>query len=103
MRSAIVATLLLAAAPVWAQQTTLGYDAFVNVPWMNSDDLAQRTRAVPLAGLDFGLRAGSAAIDRGTVVPQVTDGYTGVAPDLGALEFGVPQPHYGPRYSPHWL
>jgi len=29
MRSAIVATLLLTAAPVWAQQTTLGYDAFV--------------------------------------------------------------------------
>lgn len=29
MRSAIVATLIVAAAPAWAQQTTLGYDAFV--------------------------------------------------------------------------
>src|SRR4030095_4806101 len=29
MRSAIAGILLLAAAPVWAQQTTLGYDAFV--------------------------------------------------------------------------
>ena len=29
MRSAIVAALLLAAAPAFAQQTTLGYDAFV--------------------------------------------------------------------------
>jgi hypothetical protein len=37
------------------------------------------------------------------VVPQVTDGYTGAAPDLGALEYGQPPPQYGPRYSPHWL
>jgi hypothetical protein len=29
MRSAIAGILLLAAVPVWAQQTTLGYDAFV--------------------------------------------------------------------------
>ncbi|HZY09445.1 MAG TPA: hypothetical protein VFE69_16925, partial [Ilumatobacteraceae bacterium] len=81
----------------------LGYDVFVNVPPMNSEDLAQRTTAVPLAGLDFSLRAGSAAIDKGTVVPQVTDGYTGAAPDLGALEFGKPVPQWGPRFSPHWL
>ena len=81
----------------------LGYDVFVNVPMMDSNDLAQRTRAVALDGLDFSLRPGSAAIDRGTVVPQVTDGYTGAAPDLGALEYGQPAPHYGPRYSPHWL
>jgi hypothetical protein len=29
MRSVIVATLILTATPAWAQQTTLGYDAFV--------------------------------------------------------------------------
>ena len=81
----------------------LGYDAFVNVPRMDSNDLAQRTRAVPLDGLDFSLRPGSAAIDKGTVIPQVTDGYTGAAPDLGALEFGLPVTQYGPRYVPHWL
>ena len=46
---------------------------------------------------DFGLTANSAAIDAGTILPGVTDGYTGNAPDLGALEFGKPLPVYGPR------
>ena len=81
----------------------LDYDVFVNVPRLDSNNLTQRTAAIPLAGLDFSLRPGSAAIDRGTVVPQVTDGYTGAAPDLGALEYGLPPTQYGPRYSPHWL
>ncbi len=43
------------------------------------------------------LREGSNAIDAGTVLPTVTDGFTGKAPDLGAHEFGKPAPHYGPR------
>jgi hypothetical protein len=47
--------------------------------------------------LDFRLKPGAAAIDKGTVIPNETDGYTGSAPDLGALEFGQPVPHYGPR------
>jgi hypothetical protein len=46
---------------------------------------------------DFSLKANSAAIDAGAVLPGVTDGYTGRAPDLGALEFGLPLPTYGPR------
>ncbi len=47
--------------------------------------------------LDFRLRPGSAAVDRGMVLPSVTDGFTGSAPDLGALEVGGTAPHYGPR------
>ena len=39
----------------------------------------------------------SAAIDAGMVIPNVTDGFSGKAPDLGAYEFGQPLPHYGPR------
>jgi hypothetical protein len=31
------------------------------------------------------------------VIPNVTDGYSGNAPDPGALESGQPMPHYGPR------
>jgi hypothetical protein len=31
------------------------------------------------------------------VLPNVTDGYNGRAPDLGALERGQDMPHYGPR------
>ena len=37
------------------------------------------------------------AVDRGIALPTVTDGFAGSAPDLGALEVGKPQPHYGPR------
>jgi hypothetical protein len=46
---------------------------------------------------DFRLRAGSAAVDRGVRIPNVNDGFTGAAPDLGALETGQPVPTYGPR------
>ena len=46
---------------------------------------------------DFTLAADSAAIDAGTVLPGITDGFTGTAPDLGALESGRPAPVYGPR------
>ena len=45
---------------------------------------------------DFGLKPGSAAVDRGVVLPNVTDGFAGQAPDR-ALEFGHTPPHYGPR------
>ncbi len=40
------------------------------------------------------VRAGELVID---LPPNVTDGYSGKAPDLGALELGAPLPHYGPR------
>lgn len=39
-------------------------------------------------GLKFRLQPDSPAIDRGVVIPGVTDGHTGTAPDLGAYEFG---------------
>jgi hypothetical protein len=45
----------------------------------------------------YSLKKGSGAIDRGTHLPTLTDGYTGRAPDLGAVEFGQPEPRYGPR------
>jgi hypothetical protein len=46
---------------------------------------------------DLRLKADGAAIDAGVVLPNVNDGYTGKAPDLGAYEFGHEPPHYGPR------
>jgi hypothetical protein len=46
---------------------------------------------------DFRLKPGSAAVDRGVVLPNITDGFSGKAPDLGALELGQHPPHYGPR------
>ena len=46
---------------------------------------------------DFSLVPGATAIDAGMILPGITDGYTGNAPDLGALESGRPAPIYGPR------
>jgi hypothetical protein len=37
------------------------------------------------------------AIDAGDILPNINDGYTGSAPDLGAYELGAQVPTYGPR------
>lgn len=47
------------------------------------------------ANLDFNLHASSSAIDAGKVIPQVTDGFVGAAPDIGACEVGCTLPPYG--------
>jgi len=66
-------------------------DLFVNAP---EPDGETRYR---LPGLDFRLQDGAQAIDAGTVVPNINDGFNGRAPDLGAIEHGDPMPPYGPR------
>lgn len=48
--------------------------------------------------LNFQLKGASAAVDAGVVIPTVNEDHAGRAPDLGALELGQPQPHYGPRW-----
>ena len=75
----------------------LDYDVFEHVPMLNAKDMNTVQKLSDLKDLDFRLRPGSAAVDRGAFIPNVTDGYTGNAPDLGALELGQPVPHYGPR------
>jgi len=50
-----------------------------------------------LAAPDLRLKAGSAAVDVGLRIPNITDGHAGVAPALGAYEVGAPLPVYGPR------
>ena len=47
--------------------------------------------------VDLRLKAGSAAISAGEVLPGLSDEVAGKSPDLGAYEFGGPLPHYGPR------
>jgi len=42
----------------------------------------------------------SSAIDNGVFIPNVTDDFTGRAPDLGAYEYGQAMPKYGPRWVP---
>jgi hypothetical protein len=69
------------------------YDAFQKVtpPGPNPQTLYDP------ANFDFRLRPGSAAVDKGQRLPGVNDGFTGSAPDLGALEIGQPAPRYGPQ------
>jgi hypothetical protein len=77
------------------------YDIFENVPMLDAKDMKTIRKLYDAKDFDFRLKPGSAAVDRGAVIPNVTDGYTGAAPDLGALEVGLPVPHYGPRpYTP---
>lgn len=60
-------------------------------------DPADPQRLYDAGDYDFRLKRGAPAIDTGTVLPNITDGYTGKAPDLGAYERGRDAPHYGPR------
>jgi hypothetical protein len=73
------------------------YDVFEKVARLDAKDLATVQRLYRADDLDFRVRPGSAAIDRGVALPNVTDGFTGSAPDLGALERDRAAPVYGPR------
>jgi len=74
------------------------YDVFVNVPMLDAQDRASVQKVYKPEGFDFSLKPGSAAVDRGTPLPNVTDDFSGRAPDLGALERDRPVPHAGPRH-----
>jgi hypothetical protein len=76
---------------------TVDYDVFAAVPKLDARDLATVQRLYDGKSLDFRLRPGSAAVDRGVALPGITEGFAGAAPDLGALEVGQPLPVYGPR------
>ena len=75
----------------------VGYDVFVDVPALDARDVSALQNVYDAGDLDFRLRPGSEAVDRGMVLPTITDGFTGKAPDLGALEVGGAAPRYGPR------
>jgi len=70
------------------------YDIFANVTRPDPE----KPMAVYFSrDFDFSLREGAAAVDRGVVLPNVNDGFTGKTPDLGALERGTGMPVWGPR------
>jgi hypothetical protein len=75
----------------------IDYSVFENAA---APDFADPTRLYTPEQVDLRLRKGSRAVDAGTVLPGITDGFTGRAPDLGAYELGTPPPHYGPRIEP---
>jgi hypothetical protein len=66
---------------VWTEADTLW-----NSPWKYADYQFTDT-----ANHDYSLRAGSPAIDKGVVVPGITESFKGSAPDLGAYEYGDPR------------
>ena len=70
------------------------YDVFQKVQAPDRSDVRRVYRS---GDFDFRLKPGSAAVDAGVVIPNITDGFTGKAPDLGAYELGAPVPQYGPR------
>jgi hypothetical protein len=72
----------------------LDYDVLEGV---EPPDPENPSRVFKLEEFDFRLREGSAAVDAGCELPTLTDGFTGIAPDLGAYERGKPLPVYGPR------
>lgn len=74
-----------------------GYDIFMNVPPLDARNVDALQNIYSAEDLDFRLRPDSAAVDKGIILPTVTDGFSGNAPDLGALEIGAAVPHYGPR------
>jgi hypothetical protein len=69
-------------------RVALDYDVFVNVPRLDAKDTPNVQKLYKAADLDFRIKPGSAAVDRGVVLPNITDGFSGRAPDLGALEVG---------------
>ena len=73
------------------------YDIFMNVRRLDAQDISSLQKLYKAEDFDFRLKPGSAAVDKGTVLPNVTEGFSGKAPDLGALEVGAAAPHYGPR------
>ena len=75
----------------------VGDDIFVHAPLPDSSD---PQRLYNWRDFDLRLKPGSAAIDKGAVLPTITDGYAGSAPDLGAYELGAGLPEYGPRAWP---
>jgi hypothetical protein len=61
-------------------------------------DPAYRHAVYHALDLNFRLKPAGKAVDAGVIIPTVNDGFTGRAPDLGALEAGKPVPRYGPRW-----
>jgi hypothetical protein len=74
------------------------YDIFENLrPPAAPPDSSKPGTPYEAVNLNFALRPGGTAVDRGVRLPNVNDGFAGTAPDLGANELGQAPPVYGPR------
>ncbi|WP_010582581.1 right-handed parallel beta-helix repeat-containing protein [Schlesneria paludicola] len=64
-------------------------------------DCTKRHAVYHAMDLNFRLKPDCRAVDAGVAIPTVNDGFSGRAPDLGALEVGSPAVEYGPRWLRH--
>jgi hypothetical protein len=81
-----------------AHSILISYADFVNVK--PPDPQAPLTTLYDGSMLDFRLKPGAPEIGKGIVIPNVAEARNGNPPDLGAVQFGDPLPHYGPRPAP---
>lgn len=65
-----------------------GYDAEVAAYTTYGSNLMTSPGFVNEASHDYNLLSTSAAKDAGIIIPGITDGYVGSAPDIGAYEYG---------------
>ncbi len=72
----------------------LDYDIFIDV---RRPDPSRPHAVYHPDSVDCRLKENSAAVNAAGRLPNVNDHYTGSAPDIGALESGLPLPIYGPR------
>ncbi|MEP7372711.1 MAG: hypothetical protein ABI675_04930 [Chitinophagaceae bacterium] len=72
----------------------IDYDIFTN---MHAPDPAKHYAIYHATDIDFTLNPKGRAVDKGIVLPNINDGFKGIAPDLGAIEAGEPVPVYGAR------
>jgi len=56
--------------------TLVDYDIFVNVPKLDRNDLANVQKVYKAESFDFHLKPGSAAVDKGVALPNVSDRFT---------------------------
>lgn len=83
--------------PMFAGSIMVDYGVFRNVPMLDASDVENLQNVYEADDFDFRLVPGSAPVDKGIHLPNITDGFSGAAPDLGAMELGAEIPHYGPR------
>ena len=72
---------------------------FADLVRVTPPDPADPTRLHDPADFDFAPAEGAAIRDAGVAIPNVTDGFDGAGPDIGAIEAGQVI-HYGPRPRP---
>ncbi|PYR60392.1 MAG: hypothetical protein DMF91_12380 [Acidobacteria bacterium] len=73
------------------------YDIFESLRPPVPPDSSKPGTPYEAMNLNFQLKPGSKAVDAGVRLPNVNDGFSGKAPDLGAYEVGQSIPVYGPR------